>query len=184
MHHNGRLFETRLWQQIDCSDFSVCTNLWETSNSGLTGLGLFLLRHSLNASPLWVTAEVLRLRNHNSCELHSFINKSRPTVGSCECGGRPSRCLLVAQQRLLCFFRLMLFFQSIAESDAKVARVSCTARLENFVIVELLKCVAWVQRATAHTHTHCAGASSSLCFYALILFFQHLRLKSDVVQRI
>lgn len=45
------------------------------------------------------------------------------------------------------------FFFSRSLSPTQSRWVPCSARLENFVIRELLKCVAWVQSAVAHTHT-------------------------------
>lgn len=119
MPHNGRLFEMPPSQQIDCSDFSVCTHLRKKSNSA-DRTGIVSLRHSSERVALWVTAEVLRLRSHNSCELHSFINKSQPTVGSFECDGHPCRHLMVARPTAAVFLLFdVFFFQSIAESDAK-----------------------------------------------------------------
>lgn len=144
--------------------FSLYTS--EKKSNSADRAGIVLLRHSFECVALWVTAEVLRLRSRNSCELHSFINKSQPTVGSFECDGHPCRHLMAARQRLLCFFCSMLFF-SRSLSPTQSRWVPCSARLENFVIRELLKCVAWVQSAVAHTHT---AQEPVLYFITLLLY--------------
>lgn len=180
MHHNGRLFEiaplATNWLQWFFSLYKS-----EKKSNSADRTGIVLLRHSFECIALWVTAKVLRLHSRNSCELHSFINKSQPTVGSFECDGHPCRHLLVARERLLCFFCLMLFSvdrwvrRKVAEFHAALGW--------RILLFQNCWSVSPEFRVLLHTHT---AQEPVLCFITLLLYshtvFLHLWLLSDLVQ--
>lgn len=172
MPHNGRLFEMPPSQQIDCSDFSVCTHLRKKSNSAdRTGIvfapSFFWMRRPLShrrgfeapqSQQLW--ASLL----HKRVTAHCGIFWVRwPSVQTPDGRTTAAAVFLLSDAS---FSRWL--------SPTQSRWVPCSARLENFVIRELLKCVAWVQSAVAHTHTHTLRRSlfstSSLCFHIHTVF--------------
>lgn len=164
MPHNGRLFEMPPSQQIDCSDFSVCTHL-RKNQTQLTGLGLFCSVVLLNASPsespqrFWGSAvtTAVSFTPWPQVTAHCGIFWVRwPSVQTPD--GRPTAAAV--------FLLFDAFFQSIAESDAK--SLSFMQRSAGEFCYSRTAEVCRLSSECCCTHTHCAGACSLLHHFAFI----------------
>lgn len=181
MHHNGRLFEMPLSQQIDCSDFSVCPNLRKNQTVGWQDWDCFApsffwthrpLSHrrgfeAPQSQQLW--ASLL----HKQVTAHCGIFCVRWPIRADTCWSHDNGCWVSSVQ---CFFSVDRWVRrKVAEFRAALGW--------RILLFDNCWSVSPEFRVLLHAHS---AQEPFLCFVPLLLYSHtvllHLWLSSDLVQ--